>query len=89
MARPVAEAKDVVKDPDVCGGDPTLQGTRIRVSDVVEGYEHRGLSPEEIVGELSSLTLADVFAALTYYHEHPEEIREELGRRADRADAGA
>lgn len=35
MAEDVTEARTVVQDEEVCGGDPTLDGTRIRVSDVV------------------------------------------------------
>lgn len=81
MAQPVVEARKVVKDADVCGGDPTLEGTRIRVSDIVVAFEHRGWSPEEIVREFPSLHIQDIHAALTYYYERPHEIREEIRNR--------
>ena len=37
----------------------------------------QGLTPEEITGELP-LTLAQVYATLTYYHSHVEEIEADL-----------
>jgi len=36
-----------------------------------------GLSPEDISGELP-LNLAQVYAALTYYHLHTEEIEADI-----------
>ncbi len=39
------------------------------------------MTPEEIVAEYPTLTLADVYAALAYYHDHREEIAADL--RAD------
>jgi hypothetical protein len=53
------------------------------VLDVVEWHEHPGMTPDQIVSEVPSLTLADVHAALAYYFDHMEEIREEM--RAERA----
>jgi len=37
-----------------------------------------GLSPEEIAEELGHLTLAQVYAALAYYHANREEIETDL-----------
>ncbi len=67
----------IVKDKAVCGGSPRIEGTRIRVMDVVEKYEFLGYSPEKIA-EAFNVSLAQVFSALSYYHEHPEEIHEEI-----------
>lgn len=61
--------------PGVCGGKPRIAGTRIRVHDVVLLHYHSGLSPEEIVGELPTLSLSDVYAALAFYHDNVAEIR--------------
>lgn len=62
--------------PGVCGGKPRIAGRRIRVQDIVILHDRRALSPEEIVSEYPDITLADVHAALTYYYDHREEIRE-------------
>ena len=43
----------------------------------------RGMSPDGIVSDIPSMTRADVHAALAYYFDHMDEIREEM--RAERA----
>ena len=64
--------------PGVCGGKPRIAGHRIRVEDIVIWHEKMGLSPDEIVSQYPSITLADVYAALAYYHDHFEEIRQHI-----------
>jgi len=75
------QAKEIVEKKGICGGAPILQGTRIRVSDIVIEYEHRRLTPEEIAEEFLSISIADVFSALKYYYENPHKIREEIEKR--------
>ena len=64
--------------PGVCGGKPRIVGHRIRVEDIVIWHERMGLSPDEIVSQYPTITLADVYAALAYYHDHFEEIRQQI-----------
>jgi len=64
--------------PGVCGGKPRIAGHRITVQNVVLWHERGGLSPDEIVSRHHSITLADVYAALTYYHDHRDEIRAQI-----------
>ncbi|GAA6623184.1 DUF433 domain-containing protein [Scytonema sp. NUACC26] len=71
--------------PGVCGGKPRISGHRIRVQDIVIWYERLGLSPDEIVSQYPSITLADVYAALAYYHDHLEEIRRQVQEDEDLA----
>lgn len=73
----------IVKTPGVCGGRARIVGHRVRVQDIVSFYEHQGLTPDEIVSHIPTITLADVHIALAYYFDHVQEIQEEL--RADRA----
>jgi uncharacterized protein (DUF433 family) len=61
--------------PDKCGGKPCIAGTRIRVQDVYVWHELRGQSPDEIVAAFPHLSLAQVHAALAYYHDHRDEIQ--------------
>jgi uncharacterized protein (DUF433 family) len=75
----------IARSPNVCGGRVCIAGHRVRVLDVVVWHEHQGMSPDEIVTQVPSLTLADVHAALAYYFDHMEEIREEM--QAERAQA--
>jgi len=81
MKQAIQHAKDVIEEKDICGGAPTLKGTRIRVSDIVVEYEHKGMSPEELATEFPSISIADVFSALKYYYENPKKIRDEIEKR--------
>jgi uncharacterized protein (DUF433 family) len=67
-------ARHIEITPGVCGGKPRIVGHRIRVQDIVIWHERLGYSPDEVVSYYPQLTLADVYAALTYYHDHREEI---------------
>jgi uncharacterized protein (DUF433 family) len=52
-------------DPAVCGGRPTVAGTRVRVRDVLEMLAG-GASIGEITEDFPYLVEADVLAALAY-----------------------
>lgn len=67
--------------PGVCGGKPRIAGHRIRVQDIVIWHEKMGLSPDEIVYHYPSITLADVYAALAYYHDNLDDIRQQIAER--------
>ncbi len=72
--------------PGVCGGKPRIAGHRIRVQDIVIAYEHQGMTPDEIVDDYPSISLADVHAALAYYYDHLEEIRQQIRESEEFAD---
>jgi uncharacterized protein (DUF433 family) len=67
----------IVRSPEIRGGRPRIAGTGITVSRIV-GWYKLGLSPEEIASQIPHLTLAQVYAALTYYHANREEIEQDL-----------
>ena len=73
----VPEKSHVESTPDTCGGAPRIAGTRIRVSQIVLLTES-GTSPDEIVTSYPHLSLADVYAALAYYHDHRKLIDAEI-----------
>ena len=73
-------SEHIESTPGVCGGKPRIAGHRIRVEDIVVWHEQQGLSPDEILAQFPQITLADVYAALAYYHDHREEIRESMRR---------
>lgn len=64
--------------PGTCGGKPRIAGHRIRVQDIVIWHEQMGMSPDEILYHHPTITLADVYAALAYYYDHQEEIRQQM-----------
>lgn len=70
---------DVIRDHiEIAQGEsgpkPRIAGHRIRVQDVVIWHEKLGMSPDEIVDQYPTITLADVHAALAYYWDHREDI---------------
>lgn len=77
-----AAQSHVSSDAAVCGGKPCISGTRIRVWDIHVLHELRGFSPAEIIVQFPQLRMADVYAALAYYHDHRPEIDRQM-READ------
>ena len=71
-------SEHIVVTPAVCGGRPRIAGHRIRVQDIVVWHECQGQSPDEIVARFPQLTLADVHAALAYYFDHGQRIRQDI-----------
>jgi uncharacterized protein (DUF433 family) len=65
----------ITKTPGVCGGKACIDGTRIRVMDIVVLHKS-GMPPEQMLDFYSSrpLTLAEVYAAISYYYDNPDEI---------------
>ncbi|MBW4672779.1 MAG: DUF433 domain-containing protein [Desmonostoc geniculatum HA4340-LM1] len=63
----------IVRTPGTLGGRPRIAGTRVSVQRVAAWYK-TGMNAEEIVERMGNLTLAQVYAALTYYHANQEEI---------------
>jgi hypothetical protein len=51
---------------------------RTRVAMIVMDYLTRGLGPEDMVRHYPYLTLAEVHAAMAYYHDHQDEIDAEI-----------
>ena len=67
----------IVRDEKVCGGSPRIDGTRIRVSDVVEQYIMLGKSPAEIAIAFR-ISVSDVHDALSYYYRHANDIDSDI-----------
>lgn len=67
----------LTSSPDVCGGRLRINGTRITVLQIVTLYK-RGESAEEIAAAYPHVSLAQVHAALAYYHSHQADVEREL-----------
>ncbi len=67
----------ITRSPEIRGNRPRIAGTGVTVKRIVIWYQ-MGLCPEEIADELPHLTLAQVFAALAYYHANQEEIEADI-----------
>ena len=67
--------------------EPHVAGTRVTVRRVHERVEEDGLRPETLADRLG-IGHAQVYNALAYYHENPEEMRAAEERRRERVEAG-
>ena len=81
MAKVITER--ISKTPGIQGGKACIAGHRIRVMDIVIWHEDLSMSPDEIVTAYTHITLSDVHAALAYYFDNVEEIRNDIRRNAD------
>ncbi len=69
----------IVTDEQILGGEPIIKGTRTPVRAIVELWR-QGILPEMIPTRLPHLTLAQVFATLSYYSDHQAEINTYIER---------
>jgi uncharacterized protein (DUF433 family) len=63
--------------PGVVGGKPRIAGRRITVQNIVIWHEWMGLSADEIATDYN-LALAEIYAALAYYFNNPQEIDQSI-----------
>ena len=70
-------AAHITKTPGVRGGKPCIAGRGIKVQNVYVWHEVMGMSADEIALAYD-LTLAQVYAALTYAFEHLDEIQADI-----------
>jgi uncharacterized protein (DUF433 family) len=67
------------RDPRIRGGRPKIAGTGLTVRRIA-GWYKMGMTPEEIAREYPHLTLAQVHAALKYYHANQEGIEADIAQ---------
>ena len=71
----------IARDAAVHGGRPLIAGTGVSVR-VIAVDSNSGLSPEEIAADRPDLSLAQVFAALAYYHANKADIDADIDAEA-------
>lgn len=74
----------ITSSPEIRQGRPRIAGTGVTVHRIAVWYK-LGHSPEEIARRIGHLTLAQVYAALAYYHANQAQIEADLA--ADEAEA--
>ena len=67
----------ITQTPGLHGGAPHIAGKGVMVRRIVDWYK-RGLTAEEIANRISHLSLAEVYAALAYYHANKAEVEADL-----------
>ena len=70
----LADYFDFVSEDDV-----RIKGTRVGIETVLRDYRE-GASPEEIVLRYPTLSLEQVYATITYYLAHQDEVEAYLAR---------
>jgi uncharacterized protein (DUF433 family) len=76
----------ISRSPEIRGGRPCIAGTGVSVRRIAQ-WHNMGLIPEEIVRKFGHLSLAQVHAALAYYHANQAEIEADLQAESREADA--
>ena len=66
----------ISQNPELHSGRPVIDGTGITVRAIAILYK-QGLTPEDMITELP-INLAQVYAALTYYHLHTQAIEDDI-----------
>jgi uncharacterized protein (DUF433 family) len=69
----------IVTNDQILSGEPIIRGTRTPVRAIVELWR-LGIPAEELPNRLPHLSLAQVFDALSYYHDHHDEINAYIER---------
>jgi uncharacterized protein (DUF433 family) len=65
----------VTSDPDILQGEPIVAGTIVAVRDIVQLWKS-GEPPEAMRHHLfNRVTIAQVFDALSFYSDYPEQVR--------------
>ena len=72
----------IARDANICGDRPHITGTRITVGRIATLWK-QGSTPEEIAENWGYLTLAQVYAALAYYHANREAVEQTLQQDED------
>ena len=69
----------IERESGIRGGRPKIAGTGLTVRRLV-GWYKMGMTPEDMALEYPHLTLAQVHAALAYYHANREEIEADIAQ---------
>lgn len=81
MSAPIDIGTRIARTPGIKYGVPHIAGTGVAVRTIARWYK-QGLDAEEIAAESDHLTLAQVYAALAYYHANRGEIEADLAAQA-------
>ena len=64
----------IVQDEGICGGQPRIVDTRLKVQLIALEYDRLGWTPDQICDAHPGITLAQVHAAISHYYDHKEDI---------------
>lgn len=67
-------------------GVPTIEGTSMKVVELVLETAAYGWSPEELHFQHPYLSLGQIHSALAYYWDHAEELDRDIKRRSEKVE---
>ena len=67
-------------------GVPFIDGTTMKVVELILEKFAYGWSPEETHFQHPYLSMGQIHSALTYYHDHQDELKKDIGERLDFAE---
>src|SRR5262249_10377934 len=67
----------IESNPDVCGGEACIRGTRIMVWLLVH-LHRRGKAESDLLAAYPGVTAADLDDAWDYYRQHPDEVEQAI-----------
>jgi uncharacterized protein (DUF433 family) len=85
MATDVQLGSLIESSPDIRKGRPCIAGTGVTVRRVAQWYR-LGHAPEDIADRIGHLSMAQIYAALAYYHANREAIEADLEEEATTAE---
>lgn len=62
----------IIRDPQICGGEPIIKGTRVTLRTVLASLAE-GDAPEDIIKDFPTLTIQDVTAVIAFAAASAEE----------------
>ena len=65
---------------------PFIQGTSMKVVELITSVQAYGWSPEELHFQYPHLSMSQIYSALAYYWEHKEEIEADMKQRFDKCE---
>jgi uncharacterized protein (DUF433 family) len=80
MAATILNISEIVSDPNVRGGRPTISGTGLTVMNIVLTHTTGDKLTPEVIAQHYRLSLGKVYAALAYYYLHQTELDEQYQR---------
>lgn len=61
----MSEFPRIVRDPEICGGQPTIKGTRVLVLDILDWIEE-GYSFQNIIDNFPMISKEDIQEIIAY-----------------------
>jgi len=65
-------------------GVPIIEGTTTKIVEIVLETKAYGWSPEEVYFQHPYLTLGQIYSAMAYYFDHPQEFEGEIRERLEK-----